>query len=107
VRRFERLRDERGAKDGTVFLTNGAIRVVRCADPCLLFSGLADRLWYGRGNVPPEQEAEKRYGWLLDILQAENVESFRSADRFFDNVANQVIFETRKGDAPLCQMRIE
>ena len=107
VRRFERLRDARGAKDGTVFFTNGAYRVVRCADPCLLFVGMGDRLWYGKGNVPPEEEAEGRYGWLLDILQGENVESFKSADTFFENVANQIIFETRKGDKPLCQQEIQ
>jgi len=106
-RRVRDIERGRGGQGGLVFFTNGTTRAVTCADPCLLFCALGERLWYGRGNVPAEQEGEKRYGWLLDILQGENVESFKSADTFFENVANQVIFETKKGGIPLCQRKNE
>jgi hypothetical protein len=68
---------------------------------------MMDRLYYGKGHVPPERETEKRYGWLPDILQSENAESFKSAGTFFEMVGNQVIFETKKGGEPLCRKRIE
>jgi hypothetical protein len=107
-RRFERLRRARGGREGLVFLAGGATRAVRCADPLLLFIAMCDRIYFGKGDVPHGNEGERRYGPLLDILQGENVESFKSSDRFFQNVADQAVFEFKKeGDVPLCQRKIQ
>jgi len=99
--RLKRVEKTLHGGEAIVRFRDGSERAVRCADPCLLFVAFVDRRWYGKENVSPEREGEQKYGRLLDLLQAENVEGFESSDQFLQMIFHAII--SAKGAKPLCK----